>query len=101
MSKRLRSAAGLALATGLLAAGSPALAQVETGPWTSESPSFSVQQRGCGTVSGLTFTLTCSTASGDQRAERRYATYTGGTRQLTPELRPGTGNNLFVFALPN
>jgi len=26
---------------------------------------------------------------------------TGGTRALTPELRPSTGNNLFVFALPN
>ncbi|WP_031480354.1 hypothetical protein [Streptomyces bicolor] len=36
----------------------------------------------CGQVDGLTFRLTCSTASGDQRAERRYATYTGGTRQF-------------------
>ncbi|GAB2848968.1 hypothetical protein [Lentzea nigeriaca] len=87
MSKRLRIAAGLALATGLLAAGSPALAQVESGPWTSYSPSFSVQQRGCGTVSDLTFRLTCSTASGDQRAERRYATYTGGTRQFEGSFR--------------
>jgi len=26
---------------------------------------------------------------------------TGGSARLTPELRPGTGNNLFVFALPN
>jgi hypothetical protein len=25
---------------------------------------------------------------------------TGGTNSLTPELRPGTANNLFVFALP-
>ena len=87
MSKRLRIAAGLALATGLLVAGSPALAQVESGPWTSYSPSFSVQQRGCGKVSDLTFRLTCSTASGDQRAERRYATYTGGTRQFEGSFR--------------
>ena len=26
---------------------------------------------------------------------------TGGTSRLTPELRPGNANNLFVFALPN
>ena len=87
MSKRLRIVAGFALATGLLVSGSPALAQVETGPWTSYSPSFNVQQRGCGTVSDLTFRLTCSTASGDQRAERRYATYTGGTRQFEGSFR--------------
>jgi hypothetical protein len=87
MSKRLRIAAGLALATGLLVSVAPAQAQVETGPWTSYSPSFTVQERGCGTVSNLTFQLTCSTASGDQRAERRYATYTGGTRQFEGSFR--------------
>ena len=37
---------------------------------------------GCGQISGLTFRLTCSTGSGDQRAERRYTTYTGGTHQF-------------------
>jgi hypothetical protein len=87
MSKRLRSVAGIALATGLLVSVSPARAQVETGPWTSYSPSFTVQERGCGNVSNLTFQLTCSTASGDQRAERRYATYTGGTRQFEGSFR--------------
>jgi hypothetical protein len=87
MSKRLRNVAGFALATGLLLSGSPAQAQVETGPWTSYSPSFTVQQRGCGVVSGLEFRLTCSTASGDQRAERRYATYSGGTRQFEGSFR--------------
>ncbi|MEC3976076.1 hypothetical protein QMK34_12395 [Amycolatopsis sp. H20-H5] len=46
--------------------------------WISESPSYTVQERGCGVASGLTFQLTCSTNSGDQRAERRYATYGGG-----------------------
>jgi chitodextrinase len=55
---------------------------VEPGGWTSYSPSFSIQERGCGVVSNLTFRLTCSTADGDQRAERRYATYTGGSRQF-------------------
>ncbi|SMD20735.1 hypothetical protein [Lentzea albidocapillata] len=87
MSKRLRIVAGIALATGLLVSVSPAQAQVETGPWTSYSPSFNVQERGCGNVSNLTFQLTCSTASGDQRAERRYATYTGGTRQFEGSFR--------------
>ncbi|GGN02721.1 hypothetical protein PV646_32655 [Streptomyces sp. ID05-26A] len=87
MSKRLRNVAGIAMATGLLVSVAPAQAQVETGPWTSYSPSFTVQERGCGTVSNLTFQLTCSTASGDQRAERRYATYTGGTRQFEGSFR--------------
>ncbi|MCG8923386.1 hypothetical protein [Lentzea sp. CC55] len=87
MSERLRAIAAIALAAGLLVPVSPAQAQVETGPWTSYSPSFTVQERGCGTVSDLTFRLTCSTASGDQRAERRYATYTGGTRQFEGSFR--------------
>ena len=87
MSKRLRGVAGIALAAGLLVSVSPAQAQVETGPWTSYSPSFTVQERGCGNVDNLTFQLTCSTASGDQRAERRYATYTGGTRQFEGSFR--------------
>ncbi len=87
MSERLRVVAGIALATGLLVSGSPAQAQVETGPWTGYSPSFTVQERGCGTVDNLTFQLTCSTADGDQRAERRYATYSGGTRQFEGSFR--------------
>jgi len=74
----------LPLALGLT---SLAHAQVGSGPWTSYSPSFSVQERGCGDVSDLTFKLTCSTASGDQRAERRYATYTSGTRQFQGSFR--------------
>jgi hypothetical protein len=59
-----------------------ALAEVEPGGWTPVSPSYTEQERGCGQIDGLTFRLTCSTADGDQRAERRYATYTGGTRQF-------------------
>ncbi len=73
---------GLSLVCGLSLVAEVAQAQVGTGPWTSYSPSFSVQERGCGDVSDLTFRLTCSTSSGDQRAERRYATYTSGTRQF-------------------
>ncbi|MFF4091259.1 hypothetical protein ACFYY9_30820 [Streptomyces nigra] len=68
-------------ATALLTA-PHAAAEVEPGGWQSVSPTFTEQERGCGQIDGLTFRLTCSTASGDQRAERRYATYTGGTRQF-------------------
>lgn len=64
-----------------------AFAEVEPGGWQSVSPTYTVQERGCGQVDGLTFRLTCSTASGDQRAERRYATYTGGTRQFEGHFR--------------
>jgi len=73
----LAAAAALTLASAL-----PATAEVEPGGWTSYSPGFKVQERGCGDVSDLTFKLTCSTASGDQRAERRYDTYSSGTRQF-------------------
>jgi hypothetical protein len=69
------------LSAGALAA--PAAdAQVGTGPWIADSPSFNLQQVGCGHASGLNFQLTCSTGSGEQRAERRYVTYTGGTHQF-------------------
>ncbi|MFD1547937.1 hypothetical protein [Nonomuraea guangzhouensis] len=72
-----------ALAIGLLVPALPASADpVESGPWTSYEPTFTVQERGCGDVSDLTFKLNCSTGSGDQRAERRYATYSSGTRQF-------------------
>ncbi|SDM26518.1 hypothetical protein SAMN04489726_0671 [Allokutzneria albata] len=88
MAMRPRALTGAALVGGLLLlAPGTAGAEVEPGGWTSHSPSFTVQERGCGTVSNLTFTLTCSTASGDQRAERRYATYTGGTRQFEGSFR--------------
>lgn len=81
--RKLRGAGVLAaVATGLAVFTPVAGAQVGTGPWISDSPGYSEQERGCGDVSGLTFKLTCSTASGDQRAERRYTTYTGGTHQF-------------------
>ncbi|MEU8636208.1 hypothetical protein AB0C38_28930 [Amycolatopsis sp. NPDC048633] len=70
------------VAAGLAVLAPTADAQVGTGPWVSDSPGYSEQERGCGDVSGLTFKLTCSTASGDQRAERRYTTYSGGTHQF-------------------
>jgi hypothetical protein len=55
---------------------------VESGPWTSYSPGFKLQQKGCGSIDDLTFKLSCSNSSGEQRAERRYDTYSSGTRQF-------------------
>jgi hypothetical protein len=88
MKKLIRVLIGLTLVGGLvMMAPQSASAVVEPGGWTPYSPSFTVQQRGCGTVSDLTFTLSCSTGSGDQRAERRYATYSSGTRQFEGSFR--------------
>lgn len=81
--RRLRGAGVLAaVVTGLVVLAPDAGAQVGGGSWISDSPSYKTQEKGCGSVSGLTFKLTCSTGSGEQRAERRYATYTGGTHQF-------------------
>jgi hypothetical protein len=82
MSKTLRVLAGLVLFGGLVVAAPMAYAEVEPGGWNAYNPGFSVQQRGCGKVSGMTFQLTCSSGSGDNRAERRYDTYTGGSQQF-------------------
>jgi hypothetical protein len=78
----LRMLATATIALSLALTAPAASAEVEPGGWTSHSPSFNVQERGCGDVNNLTFRLTCSTGSGDQRAERRYATYSSGTRQF-------------------
>jgi len=64
-----------------------AMAQVATGPWSSWNPSYSTQQQGCGSISGSTFTLSCSNTSGVQRAERRYATFTSGSKQFQGTVR--------------
>jgi hypothetical protein len=81
--RRLRGAGVFVAVAAVSAVLAPAAqAQVGTGPWISDSPGYSEQERGCGDVSGLTFKLTCSTAGGDQRAERRYTTYGGGTHQF-------------------
>ncbi|MBP2478001.1 hypothetical protein JOF53_006873 [Crossiella equi] len=77
----------MALLAGLVVTAPAAQAQVEGGGWTSYSPGFTEQERGCGQINGLTFTLTCSTASGDQRAERRYNTHGGGTYQFEGSFR--------------
>lgn len=83
LKRKLRTLAVLAVAGTILAFGVPrAFAQVEGGGWTAYSPGFKVQQVGCGQVSNLTFKLTCSSNSGEQRAERRYDTYSSGIRQF-------------------
>jgi hypothetical protein len=81
--RKLRALAVVAIAGTIVAVGVPrAFAQVEGGGWTAYSPGFTVQQFGCGQVNGLIFKLTCSNNSGQQRAERRYDTYSSGIRQF-------------------
>ncbi|WP_406630070.1 hypothetical protein [Amycolatopsis sp. WGS_07] len=83
MRTRTRIGGALAAAVCGLAILAPAAdAQVGGGTWKPWSPGYKEQQKGCGQVSGLTFKLTCSDGSGEQRAERRYDTYTGGTHQF-------------------
>jgi hypothetical protein len=86
--KKLRIIVGLVLVCGLLAITPQAFAQVESGGgWKPISPTFKVQQFGCGKVDGMTFSITCSAKKGQQRAERRYATYSSGTRQFEGTFR--------------
>jgi len=69
----------LVVLVGLLAL--PANAQIGTG-WTSYSPSFTLQIRGCGAASGLVFKITCNNTTNDNRAERRYANMTSAQSQF-------------------
>ncbi|MET0532713.1 MAG: hypothetical protein ABW171_00675 [Steroidobacter sp.] len=62
-------------------------AQVATGPWSSWNPSFNTQTAGCGSISGSTFSLSCSSSSGEQRAERRYETFSSGVKQFQGTVR--------------
>jgi hypothetical protein len=84
---KLRALVAVAVGCAVLVPATNAHAEVEPGGWTAYSPGFKLQQRGCGTISGMTFRLSCSTGSGDQRAERRYDTYTGGSRQFEGRFR--------------
>lgn len=80
---RQRVIAACVIACGSILAMAPAAsAHSQAGTWIPYSPSFYVQQQGCGKVSGLTFQITCTSGSGFQRAERRYATYTGGAHKF-------------------
>lgn len=82
MSKILRALAGFALIGGLAVGVPTAYAEVEPGGWTAISPGFTVAERGCGKVDGLTFTLTCDKNAKYQRAERWYDSYSSGSRQF-------------------
>src|SRR5215471_21582571 len=77
----------LVLLCGVLFVTQTAQAQVEPGGWKPANPSFDTQQAGCGKVNDLTFQLTCATKRGQQRAERRYATYNGGSHQFQGTFR--------------
>jgi hypothetical protein len=80
--------AAAAAVCGLLAVAVPqASAQVEPGGWTAYAPTFKVQRVGCAKITGMTFSLTCNTGHGQQRAELRYATYSSGSRQFEGDVK--------------
>ena len=71
---------------GLSLAAAPAVSAAPAAPaitWVQYSPSYTVQQEGCGSVSGSTFTLTCSNSGQEyDRAERRYVDYSSGSHRF-------------------
>ena len=78
--KRVSSGVGaLALA---LALSSTARAQVANGPWSSWSPTYNVQLKGSGWNSGSTFGISNSSTGTEERAERRYQTFSSGSKQF-------------------
>jgi hypothetical protein len=86
---RNRIATACAIVLGLTLAAAPAVSATPAAPaapgitWIQYSPSHTVQQEGCGTVSGSTFTLSCSNSgSGYDRAEYRYADYSSGSHRF-------------------
>jgi hypothetical protein len=88
MNLRFRHRIAIAAATllGLTLAAAPAVSAAPAAPaitWIQYSPSYTVQQEGCGSVSGSTFKLTCSNSgSGYDRAERRYVDYSSGSHRF-------------------
>jgi hypothetical protein len=71
------------IAAALVAAVSPAVqAQVANGPWSSWSPTYNTQLVGSGSVSGSTYSISSTSTSTEQRAERRYQTFSTGSRQF-------------------
>ncbi|HEY4024401.1 MAG TPA: hypothetical protein VGM75_37335 [Pseudonocardiaceae bacterium] len=81
-----RLALASALILGLTLAAAPAVSAAPASPaitWIQYNPSFTVQQQGCGKVSGSTFQLTCTkSGSGYDRAERRYVDYSSGSHRF-------------------
>lgn len=79
MFKRLLPCVGLLA----LAALAPSVrAQVATGPWSSWSPTYNTQLVGSGAVSGSTYSISSTSTSTEQRAERRYQTFSSGSKQF-------------------
>lgn len=65
----------------LIAGFAIAKAQVGSG-WSSWSPSYSEQEKGTGNCNGSTFTITSTSTSTEQRAERRYSSFSSGVKQF-------------------
>ncbi|HSY74955.1 MAG TPA: hypothetical protein VK810_05755 [Dongiaceae bacterium] len=59
-----------------------AQAQVATGPWSSWSPGYNLQLVGSGWNSGSQFGITSTSTTTEQRAERRYDTFSTGSKQF-------------------
>ena len=94
-----------------------ASAQTPVATWIEYSPSFTVQEQGCGKVSDLTFQLTCAkSGAAHDRAERRYVDYTtgahkfegtfkitsqGGSRISLKQTFHGTQGPYFLLAVEN
>lgn len=82
----MQSARCLVRIAGLLAlAGAlsiPARAQVANGPWSSWSPTYTTQLKGSGSVSGSTYSISNSSTTTEERAERRYQTFSSGSKQF-------------------
>jgi hypothetical protein len=78
-----------ALAVTALACGFSSAAQAQVGSgWKSTTPSFVLHQFGSGKVQGNNFTISNSSTSTQERAERRYATIASGKqRQFEGTLR--------------
>jgi hypothetical protein len=64
-----------------------AQAQLANGPWSSWSPTYNIQESGTGDVNGLNFTITSTSTTSEQRAERRYQTFSTGSRQFEGYVR--------------
>lgn len=80
MNKMMKLLAGLALVGGLSVS---AHAQVANGPWTRWYPGYYVQLKGSGSESGgNTYSISSTSTSTEQRAERRYDTFSTGSRQF-------------------
>jgi hypothetical protein len=61
--------------------------QLANGPWSSWSPTYNIQEVGSGDVNGSNFTITSTSTSTEQRAERRYQTFSTGSRQFEGYVR--------------